>query len=493
MSGESSAPPSVERSTRMSERLEALVGLRAAGGAERSASRTSVTPTLRLSSGFESEALSAPASPAPMPPPLEVGRSDSSVVLDGALSVAGESPSRASKRRRRSSGDHGNEPADQRLVQVDAALDSLLSESAGPEGSAGEELRDKLRCPLLREVQYKLDQLHYRVNLPNQRHAVNKPLGETLYARTWPELMRLLELNSWERHNARYTSPFLFRGLPNVDFRMLTSLQRLGHPLGSRQERRVEKGILRAFLNYCHGALGVHASVFEWWALGQHHECPTRILDFSYSPFIAMHFATRDPSKDDADGVIWCVDPRRCLEASDTYRATYNAWKRESTDDYWAICRTNQFLSLLDFAAFANTAGSSAASARTFQPGADHGWEGKLRMLEKLPLVGDSLVFMEAPDLHERVRNQNHVFAFLAGKTQCIDDWLEQRKHMHTHRKIVISRHLKAEVRQRLYNVGITERLLFPGKFVGVRCAGARERERAPSRRCVLVPEMRPN
>lgn len=44
---------------------------------------------------------------------------------------------------------------------------------------------------------------------------------------------------------------------------------------------------------------------FEWLAIMQHHGCPTRLLDFTYSPYVAAFFALID-SKGPA--ALWCID-----------------------------------------------------------------------------------------------------------------------------------------------------------------------------------------
>ncbi len=70
-------------------------------------------------------------------------------------------------------------------------------------------------------------------------------------------------------------------------------------------------------------------------------------------------------------------------------------------------------------------------------------------------------VFVEPPSIDDRIVNQYGMFSLMPDPTCLFDQWLTQ--HPQLWHKIIIPAELKWEIRDKLDQANITERVLFPG------------------------------
>jgi hypothetical protein len=71
------------------------------------------------------------------------------------------------------------------------------------------------------------------------------------------------------------------------------------------QEARILRIFKRKAIHFLHTAPD-RDDDFEWLALMQDHGAPTRLLDFTWSPYVAAFFALHNTTK---EGVIWACNP----------------------------------------------------------------------------------------------------------------------------------------------------------------------------------------
>src|SRR5262245_41395908 len=111
---------------------------------------------------------------------------------------------------------------------------------------------------------------------------------------------------------------WVFRGHGDQEPGLKTTLQlaceRHGLPLS--EAPNVEKTLLREFGRRAHlyikddAQMPFPGDTLEWISLMRHYGAPTRVLDWSYSIFVAAHFAL-SASKQNEPCVIWAVDTKK--------------------------------------------------------------------------------------------------------------------------------------------------------------------------------------
>jgi hypothetical protein len=237
------------------------------------------------------------------------------------------------------------------------------------------------------------------------------------------EIVDELYQGSWNHDLQRFRSPFAFRGMSCATHCLTSSLARLAR--GHTDANKLELGLLRNFRKYARAEGATGDSIWDWLALGQHRGLPTRLLDWTYSPLVALHFATDDPDHFDRDGVVWCVD---FVAANRRLPKRLQTMLQEEGSDTFTVEMLAAFTTLRDFDSLARE-----------------------------PFV----VFLEPPAVDRRILNQLALFSLMSGVSASLDEWVAQ--HPDLCRKVVIPAASKWEIRDKLDQANVNERVLFPG------------------------------
>jgi hypothetical protein len=238
---------------------------------------------------------------------------------------------------------------------------------------------------------------------------------------TWEELNQRLYEGSWNDTLARFRSDFAFRGMSDASYSLTTSLARLGDNYAA-----LEGHLLRNFRKYAYRSSVDSDAVWNWLAVAQHHGLPTRLFDWTFSPYVALHFATENLEQFDVDGAVWCVD---YVQAHRLLPQRLRAVLEEEGSNVFTVEMLNEVAPSLD----------------------------EFDRLAPDPFV----LFFEPPSLDERIVNQYALLSVTSDATAQLGGWL--RDHPQLVRKIILPRELKWEVRDKLDQANVNERVLFPG------------------------------
>src|SRR6266511_109532 len=126
-----------------------------------------------------------------------------------------------------------------------------------------------------------------------------------------------IRIRRWEEFLKYITNPpysnWAFRGQHHGEWPLETALARYLRDFGvdPRAWTEQESRILRIFKRKAHQYLHQPPDLdddFQWLALMQHHGAPTRLLDFTWSPYVAAFFALQ---RTRGLGAVWAINPRR--------------------------------------------------------------------------------------------------------------------------------------------------------------------------------------
>lgn len=148
-------------------------------------------------------------------------------------------------------------------------------------------------------------------------------------------------------------------------------------------------------------------------------------MDWTFSPLVALHFATANPTLFDRDGVVWCVNHKKVHEYLPAPLA--DVLLHEGAD----VFTVDLLRDIHSLAAFDTLAEEPFA------------------------------LFFEPPSIDDWIINQYALFSVVSSPGLAIDSWLQQ--HPECLRKLIIPHEIKWEVRDKLDQANVNERVLFPG------------------------------
>jgi hypothetical protein len=243
---------------------------------------------------------------------------------------------------------------------------------------------------------------------------------------TLEQLTPLLTEQEYRPDLLRNRSPYLYRGMANSSFRMVTSLRRNCKDL----QQRLEPAILKNFAKYAEAEdPEISHSIWRQMILGQHHGLPTRLLDWSFSPLVSMHFALTEfdlGQLDQHDCVIWRMD---IDELHGMLPERYQkVMEKEST---------------------------TAFSLKMLQEACS----GLVQYDEDMQ--GKAMLIVEPPSIEQRIVNQFSFFSIIPSGMEDIEAFLNE--HTNKTVRFIIKKEIRWRARDLLDQLNISERIIYPG------------------------------
>ncbi|AXT59460.1 FRG domain-containing protein [Aquimarina sp. AD10] len=121
----------------------------------------------------------------------------------------------------------------------------------------------------------------------------------------WKLVMEIIEIKKFDELLEAFESQkagqnFVYRGVSNTSYELITSLGRCESAMGKPIER-LEARLIKLFKESSIPYLEHKPNnELEWLAVAQHYGLPTRLLDWTYNPLVSTYFAVESTPINDA-------------------------------------------------------------------------------------------------------------------------------------------------------------------------------------------------
>ena len=132
--------------------------------------------------------------------------------------------------------------------------------------------------------------------------------------------MKTISVETFQKfHNAiqKYDSSTIYRGVSNISYKLLPKVGREKTLKNYNEENLYnvlddyEQSILEEFQKYAIPFVQkTPESPWEWWAIAQHYGLPTRFLDWTKNPLVALYFAIENCSLEE-DAVVYAANSKQ--------------------------------------------------------------------------------------------------------------------------------------------------------------------------------------
>jgi hypothetical protein len=268
----------------------------------------------------------------------------------------------------------------------------------------------------------------------------NRKCSEGVTTMAKKHIFKKVEIASEDQINNIQEDGWVYRGQKNATWGLITTLERAceSYNISPKKASIVEEILLREFRRkYHHYSQHIpdKENTLEWLSVMQHYGAPTRLLDFTYSFYVAAYFALEE-----------------VLEEKDTYKG-YAVW---AINGNWSV----------------------AESAKRFERGSRE-YKFLVEPLEDEKDKADAFnsIFRADPPkvlacqqnpfrLNERLTIQKGVFMCPGKVALPFEDNLCELsgwREIDNIKKVIIPHKFRRKVLNRLYDMNITRATLFPG------------------------------